>query len=328
MLKHSDLAWLHTTDLRHTLAVRGRASAPEKGQAAIYAPDFALSAPQPWLIGEVCEWPAEVARKPLPDLRHRADPSSAEFARVFEDIQTRVHRGEFEKVVPMVCEELEFATPLAREMFHVSALPHQFAYGFSFDGEGMIGQTPELLFSVKDGILNTMALAGTGPASGPSLLDDRKERHEHGLVVEHILSEVREWGQVEVGSPAERTYGALKHLHTPIQVKLNREPSFMELVVRLHPTAALGGWPRRPAVEWLEKQNFHETRRRFGAPFAYVERDVMLCVVAIRGVQWQGARAQVSAGCGIVRESQVLREWEELRLKRAAIFRGLLGELA
>ena len=38
----------------------------------------------------------------------------------------------------------------------------KFSYGFEFGGEGMCGVTPELLFSVKDGVLKTMALAGTG----------------------------------------------------------------------------------------------------------------------------------------------------------------------
>jgi menaquinone-specific isochorismate synthase len=163
-----------------------------------------------------------------------------------------------------------------------------------------------------------MALAGTGKLDGPNLLDDKKERYEHEVVIEHIVRELGTWGKADVGQTEERAFGMLKHLYTPIQLKLTREISFMDLVVHLHPTAALGGWPRQPAVEWLERQEFHVGRKRFGAPFGYADGDEMMCVVAIRGLQWWGKRARLSAGCGVVEGSVALREWQELELKRRA----------
>ena len=104
------------------------------------------------------------------------------------------------------------------------------------------------------------------------------------------------------------------------ECKLNKTPDFMELVVRLHPTAALGGWPRRPAVEWLEQQKFHlRPGGVLARPLALCAGlEEMSCVVAIRGLQWRGECAQLSAGCGVVEGSQALREWKELALKRRA----------
>lgn len=320
------LAWLLSEGERKALRIRQRAARRGSAGLCFYAPDFALTEAEPWFLGEAADYPLEEPLV-LPELLHKAEPSSADFARLFEEISARIRAGEFEKVVPMVCEELEFAEKLDRRMFRMPVTAGQFAYGFQFGDEGLAGVTPEILFSVEDGTLSTMALAGTGRADGPSLLQDHKELHEHRLVIDHIVSELREWGEEEVGATEEKTFGTLKHLRTRIRIGLDREPNFEALVARLHPTAALGGWPRKPAVDWLERQNFHSTRGRFGAPFGFVDGERMLCVVAIRGVQWTNARLQISAGCGIVGESQVLSEWRELELKRQAIYRTLGVEL-
>ena len=321
--RKTGLAWLRTPFTHAAIMVRERAVEP--AGCAFFAPDFALSDPEPWLIGE--EAPLDLVAAPLPGLSRRADPSSAEFARMHEEILARIQSGEFEKVVPIVCEELEFAEPLRAEMFSEAVLapkPGQFAFGFEFRDEGLCGVTPELLFSVKKGELNTMALAGTGVAGGPSLLDDPKERLEHQLVIDHIAGELSPWGVPEIGETQERVYGVLKHLYTPIKLRLQEPADFMRLVVRLHPTAALGGWPRRPAVEWLEKQDFHFARKRFGAPFGFTRGEEMCCVVAIRCLQWWGTRALLSSGCGVVKGSESIREWKELQLKRRAT-ESLLG---
>jgi menaquinone-specific isochorismate synthase len=327
-LVQENLAWLRHAHKGRALSVRAWAAEARGGELSFFAPDFALSASQPWLVGDACAWP-EVVAEPLPSVLHRAEPSSADFERLHEEILARIARHEFAKVVPIVCEELEFAEPLrvshlARAL---SVVENQYSYGFAFGGEGLAGITPELLFEVEGDRLQTMALAGTGAFDGPPLLEDRKERREHDLVIEHISSELQDWGELTVGTTEERRFGALKHLYTPLSLRLNRAPSFMELVVRLHPTAALGGWPRQPAVEWLQRQKFHVGRRRFGAPFGWSDGEHMQCVVAIRGLQWQDRHAWLSAGCGVVEGSQALREWRELAMKRAATSRHLGLEL-
>lgn len=318
--------WLTPNAPAVALSVHGKAVGAPSAELAFFAPNFALSESQPWFVGQACDFPS-YDQIPLPTLAHKVEPSSAAFARLHKEILAFIQSGLFEKVVPMVCTEFEFEEPLNRHMFKADPGPNQMAYGFQFGGEGLAGVTPEVLFECRDGILQTMALAGTGPTDGPSLLEDQKEMHEHRLVIEQIYSELKDYGEIELSETIERSYGLLKHLLTPITLKLNELPPFEELVTRLHPTAALGGWPRRPAVEWLEKQSFHVSRARFGAPFGFVQGERMMCVVAIRNVQWWGKRLQVSTGCGVVRESRVINEWKELELKRQAIFRSLGVEL-
>ncbi len=305
------------------------ASEPIKGRLNFFAPDFALRARTPWCVGEVVDMEEFEAESP-PDLPTRLavhPPSQLVFNQLHTEILRLLQQGDVQKLVPIVTEAIEYSAPLSLAMF-TSLLqdrwPGQFTYGLQIDDEGMCGVSPEVLFQVRDGVVETMALAGTGRLDSGSLLEDPKEMLEHNLVIENLLVELRDYGTVDIGHTVERPYGSLKHLFTPMRVHLDRPVGFSELCERLHPTAALGGWPRTRARQWLEEQSFHDSRRRFGAPFGYLRDEEMFCVVAIRGVQWQGRRAQIGTGCGVVAGSQAESEWRELNLKRAAIYE-LLG---
>jgi menaquinone-specific isochorismate synthase len=97
--------------------------------------------------------------------------------------------------------------------------------------------------------------------------------------------------------------------------------SFAEMVRRLHPTAALGVWPRTEAGErWLREMDRGVKRRTFGAPFGLELPDHhALALVAIRNVQWQGDMLRVGSGAGLLSESHLEREFEELREKREQV---------
>lgn len=314
----SDYAWIASQSGQKCLEIEASAQNPSAGGLSFFAPDFALSHEAPWLVGTEVEAPCYAQdAQGLPGLNGHREPNSSEFFQNHADILERISGRQFEKVVPVVSEHFEFSEDLALPMFRAESSEGEWAYGFQFHQEGMVGVTPELLFRVQGSQLTTMALAGTGPCLGPSLLDNSKERLEHQLVIDHIARELKPWGSPSVGSTEEKSFGGkIKHLFTPIKMSLSIPVDFLSLVRALHPTAALGGWPRGSALSWLQHQGFHADRRRFGAPFGYVCGDEMLCVVAIRGLQWQGRFATVSAGCGVVRGSQPENEWEELRLKR------------
>ncbi len=94
--------------------------------------------------------------------------------------------------------------------------------------------------------------------------------------------------------------------------------SFAEMVRRLHPTAALGVSPRTPAGErWLREADRGVKRRTYGAPFGVEREDGRaLALVAIRNVQWHHDQVRIGAGAGLLPESRMERELDELRVKR------------
>lgn len=333
-----------------------RSAAPQPAGFSFYAPDFFLDNPQPWLLPQDAHGlprvqtlsAEEVTARLAPfagafpdaDTRQWTPPLRAEFDQAFQDLQARFRAGELRKAVPVFFEQAD-APPspaeIARWIQAVLRAPAALLpYGCWTEGDGMLGASPEVLFEVHQGMLKTMALAGTLSAphiheagAEQKFLADPKERREHSLVVEGIAEALAPFGAVTVGPSRILKLPSLWHLQTPIEAVLREDPPMEALVRCLHPTPALGGSPRAASVDWLRGQDLKAdvTQRRggFGAPFGVQCPDGSLfCLVAVRNVLWNMRAARIGAGCGIIAESRPEREWEELRQKRASVKR-LLG---
>ena len=297
---------------------------------AFFIADFFLDDPHPWRHPATWEelTVAELAAR-FPASRQpgvKWDPMSLDaFASLFNSAQDAMRRGEFKKIVPVAFESGKFRG--AGEVWQPLILRLQllaqgmYAYGYSYQQHGMIGATPEMLFQSDGRGYRTMALAGTRPADhAQELLRDPKELREHRLVVDDIVRRLAPFGNVEVAPLDIFAMPRIAHLATPIRFEENgaERMSFAEMVRRLHPTAALGVSPRTPAGErWLREADRGVKRRTFGAPFG-IERENRdaLAVVAIRNVQWHRNEVRIGAGAGVLPESRVEREFEELRQKR------------
>ena len=297
-------------------------SRPE-GQPAFYAPDFFLKSKSPWLAFEHFTLQSDFALPTESRSLQFAQPSKDLFVHRTQSLLASIARAEIRKAVPV---EFEIADSASAEI-PISSLPTSpqlFPYGFWTDEEGMLGATPEILFQLEGLNLKTMALAGTASLESPSLLENPKEMHEHRLVIEDIQNALSSFGEVKIGETQEKMLPTLKHLFTPIEVILQQVVSPETLISALHPTAALGGFPRAEAQEWLAQQPEASIRRRYGAPFGYVDDHSALILVAIRNIQRFDEKIWLGSGCGVVEGSQPEREWEELKLKRQSV-RDMLG---
>jgi menaquinone-specific isochorismate synthase len=298
---------------------------------AFYVTDFFLDDPHPW------RHPTEWEELPVEEFAARVGEGEAlridwqaapndEFARLFHSAQEAMGRGAFSKIVPIVFESGEASgDPRQWLINELTSLPGgMWAYGYSYHSHGMIGATPELLFRSERRGYATMALAGTRPvARAEELLKDAKELREHRFVVDDIVRRLAPFGNLELGPIGLMRLPNIAHLITPIYFAENgaEKMSFGEMIRRLHPTAALGVSPRNEAGErWLREADRGVKRRAFGAPFGLEREDhSALAVVAIRNVQWQGTSLRVGSGAGLLPESQLEREVEELRQKRAQV---------
>ena len=205
---------------------------------------------------------------------------------------------------------------------------------------GILGATPELLFERKGGKVQAMALAGTRPHSIPGatvsepermpLLDDPKERAEHQYVIDGVRRSLSPFGKVTLGQTRELRLPSFSHLLTPIELEPSGTFEFGEIARALHPTPALGAFPREAGMRWLESQPWAATRGRFGAPFGaqwktLVGEEQAQCWVAIRNIQWRKPsrknlhRVILGAGCGIVEKSELKQEWRELESKARSV---------
>jgi len=305
---------------------------------AFYIADFFLDDPHPWRHPSTWEeltfdaLAARFAATPPPRIEWQPMTIDA-FKPLFDSAKAAIQRGEFTKIVPVQFENghLLERTDLWPWLFrHLAGIPSGMtAYGYSYQNHGLAGATPEMLFASDGRGYRTMALAGTRPAErAAELLRDPKELREHRMVVDDIVRRLAIFGNVEVEPLRILELPNIAHLATPIRFEeIGAERmSFAEMVRRLHPTAALGVSPRTEAGErWLREADRGVKRRTFGAPFGLELADHRaLALVAIRNVQWHGDAVRVGAGAGLLPESQLEREFDELLEKREQV-KALLG---
>lgn len=263
------------------------------------------------------------------------EPSKEDFAVALKAIHEKIQRNEIQKAVPAVfarSAQSVSKSELAQMIFSLCRAPQSlYVYGFWQDGEGILGATPEILFDFENGILKTMALAGTLPKTSESeadphslLLNDPKELDEHRFVVEDLQSRLSQWGLVKTSGPKVLDLPMLCHLKTDFEVKVHSAPDFYKLILDLHPTPALGVSPRSAGYKWLAEFPGQAGRRGFGGPFAFIEKEKALCLVAIRNIQWSKEEVIIGSGCGVVSASQLDKEWNELSQKRKSV-KNILG---
>lgn len=314
---------------------------------AFFITDFFLDEARPWAHPERWEempveafdgrGPQATGRRPVEIEWGEVDFDA--FRSLFESAQRGISAGDFKKIVPAVFETGAVQTagggrrPAADHRYdlwpHVLSrlinLPRGlYAYGYSIDGRNVVGAAPEVLFQTHGLGYSTMALAGTRPLSRMAeLLTDSKELREHRFVVEDIARRLAPFGNVEIGALGTLRLPRIAHLITPIFFREsgNERMSFAEMVRRLHPTAALGVWPRTEAGErWLREADRDVQRRGFGAPFG-LEREgrYAIALVGIRNIEWSASSIRIGSGAGVIAESNVESEFEELRQKREQV---------
>jgi menaquinone-specific isochorismate synthase len=340
---HRDFAFIQTAPGRVFVGWGPFEQSPLRhpSRPAFFIADFFLDDPHPWRHPasweelSVEEFASRFTGGEAP--RVEWEPLSIDdFIPFFNAAQEDMRRGDFKKIVPVIFENGRVARGDYWSFFlsRLAALPPQlWAYGYWHQSRGLIGATPELLFRSDKGGYATMALAGTRPiARADELLRDAKELREHRFVVDDIVRRLAPFGNIDIGALGVLRLPSIAHLATPIRFEeygVGERMPFMDMIRRLHPTAALGVWPRTEAGErWLREADRGVKRRTFGAPFGLEREDhSALAVVAIRNLQLSGDRIRVGSGAGLLPESRLEREFEELREKREQV-KALFGVAA
>jgi menaquinone-specific isochorismate synthase len=240
-----------------------------------------------------------------------------------------IHSGFIEKTVPVVTEtgNCGQAAGMAIRSAMMQQPPPLVSYGWTHSRGGFAGATPELLFSLDGGRLETMALAGTARSEDRDVFAvDEKEIREHEYVAQTLVSKLLDLGSVERRAREIIDLGSIVHFLTLIRLEIQSRQDPEALIRRLHPTPALGPLPRTRETlsHLLDWRHRLESPREFGAPFGLWDRGAFHAIVAIRGIWWQGGNLKLPAGCGIIEASRLVNEWRELRLKREAVKNFLL----
>ncbi len=217
--------------------------------------------------------------------------------------------------------------------------PNSFIFAFERGHKCFLGASPERLVQKQDSEVLSTCLAGSIKRGtfleedehlGAQLLSDDKNREEHAFVVEMIRDALEEVaGSVDVPDGPTLYKGRdIQHLYTPVVVKQAKDVPLMDVVQRLHPTPALGGFPQKESVEIIRE---HEKLDRgwYSSPVGWIDaNDQGEFAVAIRSGLINENHVSLFAGCGIVADSDPESEYEETQIKLKPMLSALGGSFA
>jgi menaquinone-specific isochorismate synthase len=272
---------------------------------------------------------AEIFVKTPLQLTRSDNPSFSEWQQNIELALAKFTDLDLDKIVLARQSTLTFTSDLQSQLLLLLLQTHNLqSYHFCFQinpTTAFIGTSPERLYYRQDRLLKTEAIAGTRQR-GKSIEIDRqlsedlhnspKDLHEHQLVVNNlraILGELCDSVTIDRGS-AILKLNKVQHLYTQCQGVLRPDLTDADILPRLHPTPAVGGFPRIQALKLIQELESFD-RGWYAAPVGWVGYDDAEFAVAIRSGLVDRDRLLLFAGNGIVKGSQPEAEWTEVENK-------------
>lgn len=337
---------------------------PRAGQMWVGAVPFDVTQPPCLVVPERLCFRGQVSSAlvapmpaaPAPSPRHQALDALGDgsYQRAVRSALGEIHRGTVEKVVlcrkarEVLSEPVRIST-LLRRLHTQNSRSHAFAFDLGAGNSPghdsgaqrwLVGASPEILVRKMGRFIVTNPLAGSAPlvpnaehnariASG--LLASQKDRREHALVVESIVSSLSPLCTSLTVPPRPEVIeaGPVMHLSTLIVGEL-KDPSVssLQLALELHPTPAVCGTPRRQAAQLLANLEGFD-RGFFTGIVGYCDATGDgLWLVALRCGEVVGREVQLYAGAGIVGGSDPNREYRETEVKLATMRYALRGGAA
>lgn len=257
------------------------------------------------------------------------------FVRQVEMLRQEIVSGRLEKVVLARRVLLELTArpslgPVLRRLLRDS--PEATSFALCPATSCFLGAAPERLVRKQGLQVHTEALAGSmrrdRPGAAEALLSSRKDRAEHGFVLDAILRALTpECTQVSYSPlPTVRVANRVVHLRTPISGILQSPRHVLRLVERLHPTPAVGGSPTEVALHRISAME-DASRGWYSGPVGWFDlQGDGEFVVALRSALITGQQAILYAGAGIVQSSHPESEWLETELKLETVRSALAGD--
>lgn len=232
----------------------------------------------------------------------------------------RHYEGGRGKTVAARCINIDTAINLdATFRSMCEAYPDAFIFMFSTEATGTwIGASPELLISIDNDSISTMALAGTRPASRTGDWDS-KNVDEQAMVTEYLVACLGQYCEkVEVLPSYTKEAGRVAHICTPIRAS-RPSSSLCRLLLSLSPTPALCGSDKIDSLRLIsELESFsREMYGGFCGPCGI--NGAISMFVILRTAKCSLININVFAGGGITKDSIPEDEWNETELKSTTI---------
>ena len=196
----------------------------------------------------------------------------------------------------------------------------------------LVGASPEMLVRKAGLRIENRPIAGTRPRGvdeegdrrlAEDLLSDDKERAEHVMLVDlgrNDVGKVAAPGTVKVQSFMEvERYSHVMHLVSSVVGDLDHGKDGLDALLACFPAGTLSGAPKIRAMEIIDELE-PESRGPYGGAVGYFSYsgDVDTCIT-IRTLVVKDGETSVSAGAGLVADSDPAKEEQETENKAAGL---------
>jgi len=225
------------------------------------------------------------------------------------------------------------ALDLYRELRAINPSPYMYLLNLT-DEKGsysIVGSSPEALVKVSNGHAIMHPIAGSRPRGktpkedqdlSESLLDDKKERAEHLMLVDLARNDLLKVSRPESVSVTEfmkvERFSHIMHLVSTVESELESGTSLIDVLRATFPAGTLSGAPKPRALQIIEELE-PSNRGIFGGVVGYVDfagnSDL---AIAIRTAFIRDGKAHIQAGAGIVLDSNPEAEFQETINKSSA----------
>ncbi len=213
-----------------------------------------------------------------------------------------------------------------------SVNPSPYMVLLEFPEVALVGASPEMLVRRTGSLLETRPIAGTRrrgetPEEDRQLADelaaDEKELAEHVMLVDlgrNDVGRVAQPGSVRVSTFKEvERYSHVMHLVSNVEGEVGPEITPLDALLACFPAGTVSGAPKLRAIEIIDELE-PEARGPYAGAVGYISfnGDLDTCIT-IRTLVVRGDEISVTAGAGIVADSDPAREEQETRDKAAAL---------
>ena len=209
--------------------------------------------------------------------------------------------------------------------------PAPFSALIQYENFSIISSSPERLFSVTNGVLQTRPIAGTHPRGKGSeddtqkenLISHPKEIAEHVMLLDlerNDMGRVCEYGSVFVNEVMTlETYPYVHHIVSNIKGKLRKDVGISEIVRALFPGGTITGCPKVRCMQIISELE-QMPRSAYTGSVGYLSQNGKMDFnILIRSFIHQENTLTFRAGAGIVYDSMPNKELAETKHKAAGL---------
>lgn len=205
--------------------------------------------------------------------------------------------------------------------------PSPYMFYLKFENRELVGSSPELLFSLQNGVIESYPIAGTRPRGNTpeedfeleqELLNSEKERAEHIMLVDlarNDIGKVSQPGTVKVPDYMYiEKYAYVQHIVSRVVGTLRKGYDVTDVIKATFPAGTVSGAPKPMAMNIIETLEPYK-RGPYAGVIGFISANAAEFAISIRSAFINNDILRIQAGAGIVYDSVPEMEFYETEHK-------------